>query len=124
MHVQEIEPGIYSICFGDSRLLEGRASGVMQRHAWANPLLYELAAYQRPANLIYPLSNQSDNEEALAFEAAAAQVTPSTREHVSPCGTWRQKQWSKARASHVIELSAALPIFALSTLWPSLLHRC
>ena len=85
MHVQEIEPGIHSICFGDSRLLEGRASGAMQRHAWADPLLYELAAYQRPANLIYPLSDQTDKERALAIEVSAAQVIHSidyTASHV------------------------------------------
>ncbi len=74
LHEQEVEPGIYSVCFGDSRLLEGRASGSMQRHAWADPLLDNLAAYQRPSSLIAPQPDVKDEDRALAFERAADQV--------------------------------------------------
>lgn len=72
--IQEVEPGVYSICFGDSRLLEGRASGALQRHAWTDPLLYELAAYQRPSCLISPQPDVGEDDRAHTFEAAADQV--------------------------------------------------
>lgn len=71
---QEVEPGMYSICFGDSRMLEGRASVSLQKQPWTNPLLYELAAYQRPASLIFPQLNLSKDATAIAMEAATSQV--------------------------------------------------
>ena len=66
---------MYSICFGDSRLLEGRAIGVLQKHAWTDPLLYELAAYQRPSCLVAPQPDIGDSDRALAFEGAADKVS-------------------------------------------------
>ncbi len=124
MHVQESEPGIYSIWFGDSRLMEGRASGAMQRHAWAYPLLYELAAYQRPAHLISPLSNESNKDKALAFQAASAQVTPSIRQDLPPCGNLAPRGMGQSQCQSVDTAVCCITTLVLSTVWPSLLHRC
>ena len=46
---QEVEPGIYSMAFGDSRVLEGRPAHAVTRHAWTDTRLLDLAAYLRPS---------------------------------------------------------------------------
>lgn len=59
---QELEPGVYSIDFGDQRLLEGRIQDIMQRCMPDVPLLKRIVEYRHPEHLRSPsLMNSSQN---------------------------------------------------------------
>ncbi len=67
---QELEPAVYSMEFGDSRMLEARPPSAMARHAWRDAMLPGLAAYVRPPELNLPEAQLS----ADAQKAAQQQV--------------------------------------------------
>lgn len=71
-HAQELEPGIYSMNFGDSRTLVARPLGAMLRHAWRAPMLRCLAAYVRPPELNLPDAQLSGDAQEVAQQQVSA----------------------------------------------------
>ena len=68
--MQELKPGIYSIHFGDQRLLEGRIRDALQRRTPDVPLLRRIVEYQHPEHLCSPSIHCQD-----VLESACQQVT-------------------------------------------------
>ena len=71
---QELEPGIYSIRFGDPRLLEGRIQDAMERYTACAPLMKRLVEYQHPEHLRGTSSNDKEQGEVDRLESACEQV--------------------------------------------------
>ena len=71
---QELEPGIYSIRFGDPRLLEGRIQDAMERHTACSPLMKRLVEYQHPEHLRGTSCNDKEQGEVDKLENACGQV--------------------------------------------------
>lgn len=68
--MQELEPGVYSIHFGDQRLLDGRIRDTMQRRTPDVPLLRRIVEYKHPEHLRSPCIHSRD-----VLESACQQVT-------------------------------------------------
>ncbi|CAL5219898.1 g1823 [Coccomyxa viridis] len=63
---EELEPGVYSIHFGDQRLLEGRIQATMQRCMPDVPMLKSIVGYQHPEHLRSPsLLNSESSQDTL-----------------------------------------------------------
>ena len=71
--MQELEPGVYSIPFGDQRLLEGEIQDIMQRCTQDAPLLKRIVEYQHPEHLCSPspIGGESNQD---ALDTACQQV--------------------------------------------------
>ena len=71
--MQELEPNVYSIPFGDQRLLEGRKQDVMQRYTPDVPLLKRIVEYQHPEHLRSPSPMGGDRSQDM-LDTACHQV--------------------------------------------------
>ena len=78
LNLQEVEPGVYSISFGQSGLIGRVSARGIARHAWLDPTVPRLAVYQREPRLVQPAAvpDQAAQQAACAAVSQHASALP------------------------------------------------